>query len=67
MKRVEKHFVKIDWKNAMIDMVDGELVIVEFDKEGCIVEETPFLESIEDLMGQQGITISIKKENDVVE
>lgn len=65
MKRVEKHFVKIDWKNAMIDMVDGELVIVEFDKEGCIVEETPFLEVIEDLMGQQGITISIKKENDV--
>ena len=47
MKRVEKHFVKIDWKNAMIDMVDGELVIVEFDKEGCIVEETPFLEAIE--------------------
>lgn len=65
MKRVEKHFIKLDFKNAMFDMVDGELMVVEFDKEGCVIEETPFLDAIEDLMGQNGITISIKKENDV--
>lgn len=65
MKRVEKHFIKLDFKNAMFDMVDGELMVVEFDKDGCVVEETPFLDAIEDLMGQNGITISIKKENDV--
>ena len=67
MKRVEKHFIKLDFKNAMFDMVDGELMVVEFDKDGCVVEETPFLEAIEDLMGQQGITISIKKENDILD
>ena len=67
MKRVEKHFVKLDFKNARFEMIDGELIVVEFDKDGCVVEETPFLDAIEDLMGQNGITISIKKENDVVE
>ena len=67
MKRVEKKFVKIDWKSAMFEMVDGELMVVEFDKEGAVVEETNFLKAIEDLMGQSGLTISIKKENDIVE
>ena len=65
MKRVEKHFVKLDFKNARFEMIDGELIVVEFDKDNCVVEETPFLDAIEDLMGQNGITISIKKENDV--
>lgn len=67
MKRVEKKFVKIDFKQAQFEMVDGRLMVVEFDKDGCIVEETDFLEAIEDLLGQQGITISIKKENDISE
>lgn len=67
MKRVEKHFIKIDFKNARFEMVDGELFVVEFDKEGCIVEETPFLDAIQDLMGENNVTISIKKENDVVD
>lgn len=67
MKRVEKKFVKIDFKQAQFEMVDGRLMVVEFDKDGCIVEETDFLDAIEDLLGQQGITISIKKENDISE
>ena len=67
MKRVEKKFVKIDFKQAQFEMVDGRLMVVEFDKDGCVVEETDFLEAIEDLLGQQGITISIKKENDISE
>lgn len=65
MKRIEKHFVKIDFKNASLEMVDGVLYVVEYDKEGCIIEETPFLMAIEDLMGEKGVTISIKKENDI--
>lgn len=67
MKRVEKKFVKIDFKAAQFEMVDGRLMVVEFDKDGCIVEETDFLQAIEDLLGQQGLTISIKKENDISE
>ena len=67
MKRIEKKFVKIDFKQAQFEMVDERLMVVEFDKDGCIVEETDFLDAIEDLLGQQGITISIKKENDISE
>lgn len=65
MKRIEKKFVKIDFKNAMFEVVDGRLMVLEFDKDGCVVEETDFLDAIDDLIGQSGITISIKKENDV--
>lgn len=65
MKRIEKKFVKIDWKNAQFEVVDGRLMVLEFDKDGCVVEETDFLDAIDDLIGQPGITISIKKENDV--
>ena len=65
MKRIEKKFVKIDFKNAMFEVVDGRLMVLEFDKDGTVVEETDFLDAIDDLIGQQGITISIKKENDV--
>lgn len=65
MKRIEKKFVKIDFKNAMFEVVDGRLMVLEFDKDGCVVEETDFLDAIDDLIGQPGITISIKKENDV--
>ena len=67
MKRVEKKFVKIDFKSAQFEMVDGRLMVVEFDKEGCVVEETDFLEAIGDLLCQPGITINIKKENDISE
>lgn len=67
MKRIEKKFVKIDFKNAQFELVDGRLMVVEFDKEGCVVEETDFLDAIEDLMNQPNLTISIKKENDIVE
>ena len=65
MKRIEKKFVKIDFKNAMFEVVDGRLMVLEFDKDGCVVEETDFLDAIDDLIGQPGITLSIKKENDV--
>ena len=65
MKRVEKKFVKIDFKNALFEVVDGRLIVLEFDKDGCVVEETDFLNAVADLIGQQGLTISIKKENDV--
>lgn len=65
MKRIEKKFVKIDFKNAMFEVVDGRLMVLEFDKDGAVVEETDFLDAIDDLIGQSGITISIKKENDV--
>lgn len=65
MKRIEKKFVKIDFKNAMFEVVDGRLMVLEFDKDGCVVEETDFLDAIDDLIGQSGITMSIKKENDV--
>lgn len=65
MKRIEKKFVKIDFKNAMFEVVDGRLMVLEFDKDGAVVEETDFLDAIDDLIGQQGITISIKKENNV--
>ena len=65
MKRIEKKFVKIDFKNAQFEVVDGRLMILEFDKDGCVVEETDFLDAIDDLIGQPGIAISIKKENDV--
>lgn len=67
MKRVEKKFVKIDWKNARFELVEGKLMVVELDKDGNIVEETIFMDAIEDLMNQPGgLTISIKKENDLV-
>ena len=65
MKRIEKKFVKIDFKNAMFEVVDGRLMVLEFDKDGAVVEETDFLDAVDDLIGQPGITISIKKENDV--
>lgn len=68
MKRVEKKFVKIDWKNAQFELVEGKLMVVELNKDGYIVEETIFMDAIEDLMNQPGgLTISIKKENDLVE
>ena len=65
MKRIEKKFVKIDFKNAMFEVIDGRLMVLEFDKDGTVVEETDFLDAIDDLIGQPGITMSIKKENDV--
>jgi histidinol phosphatase-like enzyme len=65
MKRIEKKFVNIDFKQAMFEVVDGRLMVLEFDKDGAVVEETDFLDAIDDLIGQPGITISIKKENDV--
>ena len=65
MKRIEKKVVKIDFKNAMFEVVDGRLMVLEFDKDGAVVEETDFLDAIDDLIGQPGITMSIKKENDV--
>ena len=65
MKRTDNKFVKIDFKNAQFEVVDGRLMVLEFDKDGCVVEETDFLDAIDDLIGQPGITISIKKENDV--
>ena len=65
MKRIEKKFVKIDFKQAMFEVVDGRLMVLEFDKEGTVVEETDFLDAIDDLIGQQGITITIKKEDEV--
>ena len=65
MKRIEKKFVKIDFKNAMFEVVDGRFMVFEFDKEGTVVEETDFLDAIDDLIGQPGIPMSIKKENDV--
>ena len=67
MKRTEKKFIKIDFKNARLEMVDNELYVVEFDKEGCAVEETKLMDAIEDLLGEDGISITIKKENDLIE
>ena len=49
----------------MFEVVDGRLMVLEFDKDGTVVEETDFLDAIDDLIGQPGITMSIKKENDV--
>ena len=61
--------MKLDWKNAQFELEETEngyrLMVLEFDKDGCVTEETDFLEVIEDLIGQPGITMSIKKENDV--
>ena len=65
MKRIEKKFVKIDFKQAMFEVVDGRLMVLEFDKDNAVVEETDFLDAIDDLIGQQGITINIKKEDEV--
>ena len=65
MKKVSKAFTKIDWKNARFEMTDGHLMVVEFDKEGYPIEETVFIEVIQDLIGEDGLTISIKKENDI--
>ena len=31
MKRIEKKIVKIDFKNAMFEVVDGRLMVLEFD------------------------------------
>ena len=67
MKRTEKKFIKIDFKNGRLEMVDGELYVIEFDKEGCAIEETKLMDAIEDLLGQDGISITIKKENDLIE
>ena len=67
MKRTEKKFIKIDFKNARLEMVDNELYVVEFDKDGCAVEETKLMDAIEDLLGEDGISITIKKENDLIE
>ena len=67
MKRVEKRFVKIDFKNAQFEMTDGELYVIEYDKDDNVVEETKFMDAIEDLLGEQGVSVSIKKENDIEE
>lgn len=67
MKRTEKKFIKIDFKNARLEMVDNELYVIEFDKDGCAVEETKLMDAIEDLLGEDGISITIKKENDLIE
>lgn len=67
MKRVEKRFIKIDFKNSRLEMVDGELYVVEFDKDGAAIEETKLMDAIEDLLGEDGINITIKKENDLIE
>ena len=65
MKKVSKSFTKIDWKQARFEITDGNLMVVEMDKDGNIIEETMFMEVIEDLIGEDGLTISIKKENDL--
>ena len=65
MKKVSKSLTKIDWKQARFEITDGNLMVVEMDKDGNIIEETMFMEVIEDLIGEDGLTISIKKENDL--
>ena len=65
MKKVSKSFTKRDWKQARFEITDGNLMVVEMDKDGNIIEETMFMEVIEDLIGEDGLTISIKKENDL--
>lgn len=65
MKRVEKNFVKIDFKIARFEVIEGNLVVVEMDKNGDIVEQTVFLDAIEDLIGENDISITIKKERDI--
>lgn len=67
MKRIEKSFIKIDFKNARFELVDDELMVVEMDKEGSVVEENLFLDVIKELIGEDNITISIKKEHDISE
>lgn len=67
MKKIEKHYVKVDFKNALLEILDGRLVIVEYDKHDDVIEETDFLDCIEDLIGQKGITITVKRENDIEE
>ena len=68
MKRVEKKFIKIDWKSAMFVLNENnELIVVEYDKDGMPTEETIFMDAIKDLLDQPGLTISIKKENDISE
>lgn len=65
MKKVSKSFIKIDWKSARFEITDGHLMVLELDKDGNITEETDFMEVIEDLIGEDGLTISIKKEKDL--
>lgn len=67
MKKVEKKFCKIDFKNAKLEMVDNELIVIEMDKDGNYIEENSFLDAIAFLIGEDNITISIKKEQDISE
>ena len=67
MKKDIKKSIAISFKNGEFKVVDGVLYIIERDKDNSIIDETNFLEAIECLMGEEGINISIKKDNSLEE
>lgn len=64
MKMEKKVSQKIEFKNAMMINEDGNIKIIEFDKDGNVIEETLLMNVLEEneVLEVVGFNISFKKD-----
>lgn len=64
MKMEKKVSQKIEFKNAMMINEDGNIKIIEFDKDGNVIEETLLMNVLEEneVLEVAGFNISFKKD-----
>lgn len=51
MKKENKRVTKMDFKNSSMVVSEGRLIIIEYDKEDCIVGEYDLIEELENSEG----------------
>ena len=65
MKLSKQQTLKMEFNNCMLEIVDGELMIVEYDKNGeCVIDEYNLLEELgkhEGFLQETGFKISIAR------
>lgn len=64
MKMEKKVSQKIEFKNAMIIKEEGNIKIIEFDKDGNVIEETSLVDILEEneFLEVEGFNINFKKD-----
>lgn len=67
MKKEIKKNIIVSFKNATLNLDDERIIVVEYDKDGCVVNEIALLDAIGFLVGKEGLDIAFKKSNTIDE
>lgn len=62
MKLSKQQTLKMEYNNCMLEVVDGQLMIIEFSKDGDVVDEYNLLKELEKREGfllEQGFKVTI--------